>query len=97
MFDQWSIDLIGILPQTYNGNRWIITAIERSTGWPVVKALKDTTTQSVIDFIHYDIFAVYGILNKILTDNGTNLVSEAIEVFLQPIRVKHRTTTLYHP
>jgi hypothetical protein len=28
LFDQWSIDLIGILPRTYNGNCWIITAIE---------------------------------------------------------------------
>ncbi len=97
LFDQWSIDLIGILPRTYNGNRWIITAIERSTGWPVVKALKDATTQSVMDFIHHDIFAVYGIPNEILTDNGTNLVSEAMETFLQPTKVKHRTTTPYHP
>lgn len=50
-----------------------------------------------MDFIHHDIFAVYGIPNEILTDNGSNLVSEAMESFLQPTQVKHRTTTPYHP
>jgi hypothetical protein len=49
-----------------------------------------------MDFIHHDIFAVYGIPNEILTDNGTNL-AEAMEAFLQPTKVKHRTTTPYHP
>ena len=97
LFDQWSIDLIGQLPWSYNGNRWIITAIERSTGWPVVRAVRDATSQSVMKFIHEEIFSVYGIPHEILTDNGTNLVSEAMETFLRPTKLRHRTTTPYHP
>jgi transposase InsO family protein len=50
-----------------------------------------------MDFIHQDIFTVYGIPNEILTDNRTNLVLEAMETFLQPTKVKHQTTTPYHP
>jgi hypothetical protein len=97
LFDQWSIDLIGLLPRTYKGNRWIITAIERSTGWPVVRAVKEATSQTVMNFIHDEIFSVYGIPNEILTDNGTNLVSEAVETFFNTAKLKHRTTTPYHP
>jgi hypothetical protein len=97
LFEEWSIDLIGILPRTINGNRHIITAIERSTGWPVVRALKDATSQSVIDFIHDEIFSVYGTPNQILTDNSSNLISEATTSFLRAAGVKHRTTTPYHP
>lgn len=97
LFEQWSIDLIGILPRTYCGNRWIITAIERSTGWPVVRALKDATSQSVMNFIQEEIFAVYGTPSEILTDNGSNLVSAAIETFFQNAGIRHRTTTPYHP
>ncbi len=97
LFEQWSIDLIGILPRTYSGNRWIITAIERSTGWPVVRALKDATSQSVMNFIQEEIFSIYGTPNEILSDNGSNLVSEAMESFLSRAGVRHRTTTTYHP
>ena len=97
LFEQWSIDLIGILPRTYSGNRWIITAIERSTGWPVVRALKDATSQSVMNFIQEEIFAVYGTPNEILSDNGSNLVSDAMNTFLHAAGVRHRTTTPYHP
>ena len=97
LFDSWSIDLIGRLPRTYRENRWIITAIERSTGWPIVKAVKDATEQTVIDFIHKEIFSVYGIPYEVLSDNGSNLVSIATESFLATTKLKHRHTTPYHP
>jgi hypothetical protein len=97
LFESWSIDLIGRLPRTYNGNRWIITAIERSTGWPVVRAVSDATSQTVMNFIHEEIFSVYGIPNEILSDNGTNLVGEATETFLRTTKLKHRHTSPYHP
>lgn len=42
-FERWGIDLIGLLPTTPNGNRWIVTAIDYATGWPVAEALKDAT------------------------------------------------------
>lgn len=97
LFDRWSLDLIGILPRSMRGNRWIITAIERSTGWPIARAVKDATSLTVMEFIHREIFTEYRIPNEILTDNGANLVSEAVETFLKPTKLKHRTTTPYHP
>ena len=30
-FQRWGIDLIGILPRTRNGNRYIITAVDDAT------------------------------------------------------------------
>ena len=86
-----------MLPRSYNGNRWIITAIERSTGWPIVRAVPDATSQTVMKFIHEEIFTTYGIPNEILSDNGTNLVSEAVETFFNPTKLRHRRTTPYHP
>ena len=31
-FERWGLDLIGLLPTTPNGNRWIVTAIDYATG-----------------------------------------------------------------
>lgn len=44
-FERWGIDLIGRLPTTLNGNRWIITAIDYATGWPVARAVPDATEE----------------------------------------------------
>ena len=97
VFKQWSLDLVGPLPWSFNGKRWIITAIDRATGWPVAQAVEDATSETVIDFIHTRIFALSGIPHEILTDNGQNLVSNAMETYLRPTEVRHRKTTPYHP
>ena len=97
LFERWSIDLIGILPRSYNGNRWIITAIERSTGWPVAEAVTEATSATIAKFMERNIFSTYGMPIEVLTDNGMNLVSEDIERYLQTAMIKHRTTTPYHP
>jgi transposase InsO family protein len=96
-FERWGIDLIGQLPTTPNGNKWIITAIDYATGWPVAKAVPDAKQETVADFLHNDIFANYGAPREILSDNGPNLLGGVIENYLAKLRSRHRTTTPYHP
>jgi hypothetical protein len=48
-FERWGVDLIGRLPVTPNGNKWIITAIDYATGWPVAKAVPDATDEAAAD------------------------------------------------
>src|SRR5271169_1506102 len=54
-FQRWGIDLIGILPKTLNGNRWIITVIDYAIGWPVAKAIPKATEEAIADFIYDEI------------------------------------------
>lgn len=41
------MDFIGPLPETEGGNRWIITAIDHATRYPVAMACKDATYETV--------------------------------------------------
>ena len=59
-FQRWGIDLIGVLPRTSKGNRWIITAIDYATGWPVAKAIPKATEDAIADFIFEEIYMHYG-------------------------------------
>jgi hypothetical protein len=52
-FQRWGIDLIGRLPRTKEGNCWIITAIDYATGWPIAKAVKDATKETIAEFIFH--------------------------------------------
>lgn len=96
-FDRWHIDLIGQLPATPNGNRWIITAVDYATGWPIAKAIQKADQITIADFIHDEIFLPYGAPKELLSDMGPNLLAPAVEHFLRKLGVKHRTTTPYHP
>jgi len=70
VFDRWAIDLIGIPPTTPGGNRWILTAIEYVTGWPVAIPLKDATAPTIATALHNHITMVYGPFRELLSDNG---------------------------
>jgi len=46
-FQRIGIDIIGLLMITRRGNRYIVTAIDYFTKWPIAKALKETTAKAV--------------------------------------------------
>ncbi|KZZ95139.1 Ribonuclease H-like protein [Ascosphaera apis ARSEF 7405] len=96
-FDRWSIDFIGRLPKTPNGNCWIITAIDYATGWPLAKALPDATAETTASFIYNEIYVPFGAPKEILTDNGTNLVSKAVKHLVDQMHTVHHITTPAHP
>ena len=96
-FERWAIDLIGILPVTPRGNRWIVTAVDYATGWPVARALEDSTAKTIAEFFYHDIYLNYGPPRELLSDNGTSFLNETIRHYLELLGTKHRTTTPYHP
>jgi hypothetical protein len=96
-FQRWGIDLIGILPTTTNGNRWILTAIDYATGWPIAKALRDATEDAIAEFIFQEIYMHYGAPQEIFTDGGKNLWGGAVQQYLAKIKTIHKGTSPYHP
>jgi hypothetical protein len=59
VFQRWGIDLIGRLPNTMNGNQWIIMAIDYATGWPIAKAIPVASEEAIADFIFTEIYMHY--------------------------------------
>ena len=96
-FQRWGIDLIGVLPKTNKGNRWIVTAIDYATGWPVARAIPEATQTAIADFIYEEIYMHYGAPQEIFTDGGSNLWGSVVQEFLKKIGTKHKGTSPYHP
>ena len=96
-FQRWGIDLIGILPKTSQGNRWIITAVDYATGWPVAKAIPKATEDAIADFIYSEIYMHYGAPQEIFSDGGKNLWGGVVQAYLQRIGTHHKGTSPYHP
>lgn len=96
-FQRWGIDLIGRLPKTINGNRWIITAIDYATGWPIAKSIPAATEDAIAEFIYNEIYMHYGAPQEIFTDGGKNLWGGVVQKYLEKIKTLHKGTSPYHP
>jgi transposase InsO family protein len=62
-----------------------------------VKAVPNATDEAIAEFLHKEIFVNYGVFNKLVSNNGRNLLSRVVEVFIKILKAKHRTTTPSHP
>jgi len=96
-FERWGLDLIGPLPATEKGNRWIVTCIDYSTRWPIARAIPDATAEALADFVVNDIYRDYGAPKEVITDRGANLWAAAMKQTFELLGTKHRGTTPYHP
>ena len=60
LFDRWEIDLIGPLPLTPRGKRFIAVAVEGLTRWPEAAPLTQKTGAEVANFIYTNIYCRFG-------------------------------------
>ena len=94
-FDKVDIDIVGPLPMTQSKSRYILTFIDVSTRWPEAVPLKDIKTTDVANAL-FTIFTRLGIPKQILSDNGQQLVSNAMKEVLSMMGIDHRQSSAYH-
>lgn len=96
-FKRVAIDLIGpISPPSKEGHRYILTLVDDATRYPEAVPLKNIDTETVAEAL-VDIFSRLGILEDILSDLGTQFVSDCMKEVARLLSIKQLTTTPYHP
>jgi hypothetical protein len=93
----WAMDIIGPLPPTEKGNRFILTMCDAFTRWTEAVALPDQTAESVAKAVVDHIIAVHGVPESILTDQGRNFESSLMAELATLMGIKKLRTTAYHP
>ena len=73
-FKRIAMDVVGPLPRTSRGNRFILVVSDYATRYPEAIPLPNVTAKTVAEVL-IDLFARYGIPEEILTDQGTNFTS----------------------
>src|SRR5690242_11000429 len=96
-FYRVGIDIKGPLPITKEGNRYIIVAMNYLTKWPEAKAISDIKAKTVAKFIYEDIICRYGTPTILLSDRGTNFMSELIQELCNNFQIKHHKSSAYQP
>jgi hypothetical protein len=91
------IDIVGPLPRTVSGKKYIVVAMDYFTKWPEAKALEEANAKEVSTFIYEDIICRHGCPHKILTDRGSHFNNQMVRELMEKFRVKHGFSTPYHP
>ena len=95
-FKRIAMDVVGPLPRTSRGNRFILVVSDYATRYPEAIPLRNVTAKTVAEVL-IDLFARYGIPEEILTDQGANFTSALLGELYRLIGVKAIKTSPYHP
>ena len=89
-------DIVGPLPETPDGNKYILIIIDHFTKYLEVQPIKTLTADELTKKFH-EYFTRYGIPESVLSDQGKNYQSETLQQALEVLDVHYVCTTPYHP
>ncbi len=96
-FSHVHVDIVGPLPVSRAGFRYLLTMIDRSTRWVEAIPLHNITAELVLDTFVAEWVARFGLPRQVTTDRGTQFTSGTWGAWCSRMGVEHITTTAFHP
>lgn len=96
-FEVISIDLFGPLPAAPMGERWIFVVEDTATRWVELFALRVATAEACARCLIDEIVLRYGTPRRVVSDNGTQFVSEVMQKVAHCLGFKQSLIPVYHP
>lgn len=84
------------MPASERGYRYILTVVDHASRYPEAVPLKNIQAETVAEAL-LDIYSRVGLPEEVLSDLGTQFVSEVMGEVCRLLRVRQMTTTPYHP
>lgn len=73
-----------------------LIVVDAFSKWPEVLQCRRPTSEVVMNFL-FELFARFGVVDCVVTDNGTQFTSADFENFCSMYSINHITTPPYHP
>ena len=72
-----------------------LCVVDYNSKFPIIRKLQGLSVEHIINAVS-SIFAKYGILQKLMSDAGTNFVSEKFRHFCKSINIEQAVSLAYH-
>ena len=95
-FQRIAMDIVGPLPRSRAGNKYILVVCDYATRYPEAIPLRSIDAEHVAEEL-LKIFARIGVPEEILTDQGSNFTSQLLAELYRFLHVHPIRTTPYHP
>ncbi len=96
-FDRMAVDVMGPLPQTYSGNKYIIVFSDYLTKWPEAFPTADEKAITIATLISEEIVCRHGAPVQLLSDRGANFLSSLVQVICDLFDTRKVNTSPYRP
>ena len=95
-FERIATDIIGLLPRSRSGNRYVLVMCDYGTRYPEAVPLKSLEAAKIAEEL-VALFARVSIPKEILTDQGSNFTSQLLAELYRLLKVSAIRTSPYHP
>ena len=94
---RWSLDLVGPMPRTDQGNVYIMTAEDVFTRWPIAIPIPDKTAEGIAAALEKHLIAEHGVCEELVTDNALEFTGHVINDVARILGIKKIQTVPYNP
>ena len=95
-FRRIAMDIVGPLPPSRSGNRFVLVICDYATRYPEAIPLRSTDAPHIAEEL-IRMFARVGVPQEILTDQGSNFTSQLLAELYRLLHVHPIRTSHYHP
>ncbi|XP_064482847.1 uncharacterized protein LOC135395680 [Ornithodoros turicata] len=95
-FQRLVIDVVGPLPTSKSGSRYVLTMICPATKFPEAVPLKEQSSTEIVDGL-LSVFSRVGFPKEIQCDNGSVFTSALTTTFLEKCGIRVIHSSLHHP
>ena len=95
-FKRIAMDIVGPLPRSSSGKRYILVICDYATRYPEAVAMRTIDANAVAEEL-LAFFSRVGVPEEILTDQGTNFTSQLLAEVYRLLQIKPIRMTPYHP
>ncbi len=95
-FNIMAMDIVGPLPTTPRGHKYLLTAMCLHTKYPEAITLKRVDTEAVVEAL-MEIVSRHGIPHTLLTDQGSVFMSGVVKSLCKTLGIVRMRTSPYHP
>ena len=96
-FDVLSWDIMGPLPVTSQGNKYVLVVTDLFSKWTEAFPLKCTDSETLAKVLIKKVICRYGVPSSLHSDQGANLTSNLISSLCKNLGITQTRTTAYHP
>ncbi|KMQ85118.1 integrase core domain protein [Lasius niger] len=96
-FERLQMDILGPLPITTSGNRYLLVIVDCFTKWVEAFPLKNIKARTVAEVFVSQIISRHGVTLEVHTDQGKNFESKLFAELMNLLIIRKTRTTALHP
>lgn len=96
-FEKVQMDIVGPLPPTKKGNKYLLTLQDNLTKYSDAIPLTNMEATTVAVALAEQFISRFGCPRVIHTDQGRNFVGQVMKRFCQVFKIQRITSTAFHP